>query len=223
MIAVAAVAGLLSSGAAVAAAPNDSAELESAAKFPTFRLPFKAGQYTYSAGIHSNNGSSGVQNALDLSPSDGLARAARKGVVRLQHCSGGDWVAIDHADGWRTGYYHLEKIRVRDGQTVSAGTLLGNTGNALPCGGSSSGAHVHFTLWNLKSNARAAADTPSNWSGMSYEEVSTRVAAVYGVKMDGKVFGGWKFAEGTKQYSGKAKEVKTGTAVSLPGRFRYAD
>ncbi|WHT21372.1 M23 family metallopeptidase [Crossiella sp. CA-258035] len=198
--------GLLLAPAAVAAPLAD----------PVLALPFATGQQTYSAGVHSDNGQSGVKNAIDFSPGDGVARSAAEGTVRIQRCSGGDWVTVDHAGGWRTGYYHLEDIQVHDGQSVSAGTPLGRTGNALPCGGSSSGAHVHFTLWQLG----AAPGTEADWSGLSYAEVSTRVAAEAGVPVDGKVLGAWRFRAGSRQYSGRAERVGDGFSVSLPGRFR---
>lgn len=201
--------GLLLAPAAVAAPQAD----------PSLALPFATGQTTYSAGVHSDNGQSGVKNAIDFSPNDGIARAAAAGTVRMQRCSGGDWVTVDHADGWRTGYYHLEGIQVSDGQQVAAGTPLGRTGNALPCGGSSSGAHVHFTLWQL-GEASTLDSARGDWSGLSYAELSTRVAAEVGVPVDGRVIGGWRFREGAKQYSGTAQRVSDGRTVQLPGRFQ---
>lgn len=198
-----------------------------AGTFPAFGLPFESGQRVYSAGIHSDNGSSGVKNAIDFSPMDKTVRAPLAGTVRLQHCSGGDWVTIDHVDGWRTGYYHMEGISVTDGQQVAAGDVLGKTGNALPCGGSSTGAHVHFTLWTLptvavesRGDSRDSRVGAGNWDGLSYGEVSTVVAAAHGEAVNGKVFGDWQFAEGAEQYTGTATQVSTRSAISLPGRFR---
>lgn len=195
----------------------------SAAQFPAFGLPFASGQSTGSAGIHSDDGQSGVQNALDLNPRDGVVRAPLAGTVHIQHCDGGDWVTIDHADGWRTGFYHMEQIRVTEGQQVESGVELGDIGNALPCGGSSSGAHVHFTIWQLTAGA-AEADHPiaaGNWDDVSYDELSTTVADAVGEPMDGKVFGGWLFNEGAEQYSGTATNQGSGEVVQLPGSFDY--
>ena len=51
-------------------------------------------------------------------------------------------VRVAHQDGYKTVYAHLQKIFVRKGQIVEAGTLLGladNTGNSF-------GAHLHITL-----------------------------------------------------------------------------
>lgn len=192
-------------------APAATAE---AAPFPALALPFEAGQQVYSAGIHSDDGSTGVRNAIDFSPADRTVRAPLAGTVHLQHCAGGDWVTIDHAGGWRTGYYHLEGIKVTDGERVEAGAVLGSTGNALPCGGSSTGAHVHFTLWTLPDA------TAGDWDGMAIGRVSTTVAAALGEPVDGKTLGGWRFTAGAEQYTGTATHVTDNAVTQLPGHFR---
>lgn len=194
-----------------------------AAPFPAFGLPMAPGQSVRSAGIHSDNGSTGVRNAIDLNPRDNVVRAPLAGTVRLQQCAAGAWITIDHSDGWRTGYYHLENIVVANGQVVGAGTVLGRVGNALPCGGSSSGAHVHFTLWRLTALAARSANAiaAGNWDGVSYERLATEVAAQAGQTLTGKVFGGWTLQEGATQYSGSVTNAATGRTVRLPGSFRY--
>ncbi|WP_410640238.1 M23 family metallopeptidase [Amycolatopsis sp. lyj-346] len=200
--------------AAVTVAVGLAAAPASAGAFPMFAWPFEAGQQVYSAGIHSDDGSTGVKNAIDFSPADGTVRAPLAGTAHLQHCPGGDWVTLDHDGGWRTGYYHLEGIRVTDGEHVEAGTVLGSTGNALPCGGSSTGAHVHFTLWTLPDA------TAGNWDGVSFARISTTIAAASGEPVDGKTFGGWRFTAAAEQYSGTATHLADGAVVRLPGRFR---
>ena len=192
-------------------APAATAEV---APFPALALPFEAGQQVYSAGIHSDDGGTGVRNAIDFSPADRTVRAPLAGTVHLQHCAGGDWVTIDHAGGWRTGYYHLEGIKVTDGERVEAGAVLGSTGNALPCGGSSTGAHVHFTLWTLPDA------TAGDWDGMAIGQVSTTVAAAVGEPVDGKTLGGWRFTAGAEQYTGTATHVTDNAVTQLPGHFR---
>jgi LasA protease len=209
----------LASAGVLIAAPSGAAE----APFPAFGLPMAPGQNVGSAGIHSDNGSTGVKNAIDLNPRDDVVRAPLAGTVRVQHCGGGDWITVDHADGWRTGYYHLENIVVADGQQVEVGAELGQVGNALPCGGSSSGAHVHFTLWRLDALGARSGDpiAAGNWDGVSYERLETEVAAAAGEALTGKVFGGWTLEEGTSQYSGSVTNVRSGETVRLPGSFRY--
>jgi LasA protease len=202
--------------ALVPAAPGSAA----AAEFPAFGLPAAPGQDVSSAGIHSESGTATVMNAIDLTPRDGVVRAPLAGTVRFQHCSGGDWVVVDHAGGWRTGYYHLEGIAVTDGRQVAAGAVLGNVGNALPCGGSSTGAHVHFTLWRLDAAARSP-EAAGDWDGISHERLATDVAEAVGVALSGRTFGGWTLREGTEQYSGTATRVSTGEVVPLPGTLRH--
>jgi LasA protease len=207
------LAAVMTAACGLLAAPAATAEV---APFPALALPFKAGQQVYSAGIHSDDGSTGVKNALDLSPADKTVRAPLAGTVHLQHCPGGDWVTIDHAGGWRTGYYHMEDIKVTDGEPVEAGDELGSTGNALPCGGSSTGAHVHFTLWTLPD----AAAPEANWDGLAYSRVSTTVAAALGEPIDGKTLGGWLFTAGADQYTGTATHLSDHAVTQLPGHFR---
>lgn len=189
-----------------------------AAAFPAFGLPMAAGQEVSSAGIHAD-GSTSVRNAIDLTPDDGVVRAPLAGTVRMQTCAGGSWVAVDHDGGWRTGYYHLEDIAVADGQQVTAGTRLGSVGNALPCGGSSTGPHVHFTLWRL--DAAGGGVEAGEWDDVPYERLATSVTEAIGETMTGKTFGGWRLAEGDGEYSGTATNVSTGAVVALPGSFRY--
>lgn len=191
--------------------------------FPAFGWPFAPGQVAGSAGIHSDDGATGPKNAIDLTPDDGIVRAPLGGTVHVWQCAGGPWVTVDHQEGWRTGYYHMENIQVGDGQQVAPGTVLGTIGNALPCGGSSSGAHVHFTLWLLTASATEATDPAiaGDWDGVSYVELSTKVAAVIGEPVDGKVFGGWQLFEGAGQYSGHLVRQGDGWTVPLPGTFLY--
>jgi LasA protease len=210
---VAAVAAVVALGTAGGAGAEEA--------FPAFAMPAAAGQDISSAGIHSDSGSGGVNNAIDLTPADQLVRAPLAGTVRMQHCDGGDWVAVDHAGGWRTGYYHLEEIAVTDGQQVAAGAVLGKVGNALPCGGSSTGAHVHFTLWRLEGGAGSSSAARGDWDGISYERLSTVVTADVGVSLTGRTFGGWTLREGQAQYAGTATHAASGRVVQLPGTFRY--
>ena len=54
----------------------------------------------------------------------------------------GNFVWLQHADGWVTKYMHLDggTVRVSVGQTVTAGQALGMMGNT----GNSTGCHLHF-------------------------------------------------------------------------------
>jgi murein DD-endopeptidase MepM/ murein hydrolase activator NlpD len=59
----------------------------------------------------------------------------------------GDLIIIDHGDGWRSWYAHLSGIKVECGEQVERGGVIGLVGMS---GGTSSGPHLHFELWNDK-------------------------------------------------------------------------
>ena len=57
----------------------------------------------------------------------------------------GNLVEIKHQDNSKTAYAHLQRINVRNGQTISPGTVIGTvgyTGRTLPSG--PAGSHLHF-------------------------------------------------------------------------------
>jgi murein DD-endopeptidase MepM/ murein hydrolase activator NlpD len=56
---------------------------------------------------------------------------------------GGYFVRVVHANGIRTGYFHLTGFRVVAGQTVKAGEILGTVGRT---GIKVSGSHLHFEV-----------------------------------------------------------------------------
>jgi murein DD-endopeptidase MepM/ murein hydrolase activator NlpD len=63
-------------------------------------------------------------------------------VVNSGRCGKG--VGINHADGWRSVYCHLDSVSVSKGGTVRRGQAIGtvgNTGNAA-----TTGPHLHFEL-----------------------------------------------------------------------------
>lgn len=70
--------------------------------------------------------------------------AAFDGMVRVARKQGafGNVVIIRHYNGLETVYAHLSKIRVKPGQVIAAGQLIGNGGST----GRSSGPHLHFEV-----------------------------------------------------------------------------
>lgn len=69
-------------------------------------------------------------------------KAAAKGKVTHAGKAGayGNLIKIAHAEGYETRYAHLSKILVKAGQTVEAGTVIGQVGST----GRSTGPHLHF-------------------------------------------------------------------------------
>lgn len=82
-----------------------------------------------------------------MAPTGSRIFAVAPGIVRFIFADAtghnyGIHVRIDHRDNYQTIYAHLKEVRVRVGDTVQAGTLLGladNTGNSF-------GSHLHLTL-----------------------------------------------------------------------------
>lgn len=72
------------------------------------------------------------------------ALAAAPGLVQMAGNSPtGYRVWIDHGNGWRTGYFHLETLRVRIGDRVEVGQSLGYVGDNPA---DNDGRHLHFEL-----------------------------------------------------------------------------
>ncbi len=65
----------------------------------------------------------------------------------------GNVVEIDHGNGRRTRYAHLQSVSVRPGEQVEAGTALARSGSS----GRSTGPHLHF---ELRSNGVPVAPPP---------------------------------------------------------------
>ena len=80
---------------------------------------------------------------IDLNKGDKV-KAAFAGKVRLARRQGGygNVVVIMHPNGLETVYAHLSKIKVKSGDIVTSGQVIGLGGNT----GHSSGSHLHFEI-----------------------------------------------------------------------------
>lgn len=78
-------------------------------------------------------------------PSDKTIKAADNGIVESTGWSGGygNKVVVDHQNGYKTVYAHLDSISVEVGETVPKGTELGIMGST----GNSTGVHLHFEVY----------------------------------------------------------------------------
>lgn len=67
---------------------------------------------------------------------------------RSTRCGGGygNYVIINHGNGYKTLYGHLEKLYVTEGQEVSQGEVLGQMGNTGNVHGPT-GIHLHWEVW----------------------------------------------------------------------------
>lgn len=83
-----------------------------------------------------------------LAAADGVVKGRRDGIADFvpevpgKECGNG--VVIDHGDGWETQYCHLRQgsVQVSAGQTVTAGTVLGQIGQS----GRAAFPHLHLSV-----------------------------------------------------------------------------
>ena len=83
---------------------------------------------------------------LDLSgdPGNPVHAAARGRIILADDFYfSGNGVFVDHGLGVFTGYFHLSRILVEEGQVVEAGDLVGEVGST----GRVTGPHLHWSLW----------------------------------------------------------------------------
>lgn len=72
------------------------------------------------------------------------AMAAADGVVQISGVTPtGYRIWLDHGNGWRTGYFHLETADIYSGERVKAGYALGRIGHNPS---KQDGRHLHFKL-----------------------------------------------------------------------------
>ncbi|MDI6870532.1 MAG: M23 family metallopeptidase [Bacillota bacterium] len=86
----------------------------------------------------------GVHEGIDVGAPEGtpvVAAAAGRVTATFRGLSSGLTVDLDHG-GFTTRYAHLSAIKVRTGETVKAGTVIGLVGNT----GVSTGPHLHFEV-----------------------------------------------------------------------------
>lgn len=72
-------------------------------------------------------------------------KASRSGVVVETiwgNSTYGNYITIDHGEGYKTRYGHLKDIKVKNGQYVTQGSVIGIMGST----GRSTGPHVHFEI-----------------------------------------------------------------------------
>ncbi len=76
--------------------------------------------------------------------------AVHNGVVtaNLGSFPEGNMVWVHGADGWRTGYSHLQTVYVQTGDVIAAGQPVGTVGNT----GRAAGPHLDLQVWHNGAN-----------------------------------------------------------------------
>ena len=85
---------------------------------------------------------------LDLAARQGAPiKVANDGVVVLvRDCFlAGNVVVVSHGAGIASSYFHLSETRVKEGDPVERGAVIGRTGSS----GRATGPHVHVSIWAL--------------------------------------------------------------------------
>lgn len=108
--------------------------------------------YKYISSAYGSRGG-GFHNGVDFAASSGTPiYASRSGTVTTatakkdangNYISYGNYVVINHGDGYSSLYAHMTYYVVSTGQHVSQGELIGYVGST----GNSSGPHLHFTVF----------------------------------------------------------------------------
>ena len=90
-------------------------------------------------------GASSNHGGIDISaPMNTDVHATAGGTVTFYgfHKSAGNYMVIDHGNGWGSRYLHLTKNVVNKGDTVTANQVIAKSGNT----GIGTGAHLHFEI-----------------------------------------------------------------------------
>lgn len=145
-----------------------------------YALPYEAGKSFRVIQGYFSQFTHKERAALDFNMKTGTAiMAAREGVVmrvkkdgkrgglKDKYRSQGNHIIIQHDDGSRAGYWHLQYdgIKVEVGDTVSRGQLLGYSGKT----GYAIIPHLHFLVWRNRDNQWQPVPTRFNTSsGIRY-------------------------------------------------------
>lgn len=109
---------------------------------PRWQNPMPSGHLTSCYGQRWGTLHAGIDIAA---PSGTPVRAVGAGRVVSAGWNYGGYgisVMVDHGNGYLTHYAHLSAARVRPGQRVAAGTIIGREGST----GDSTGPHLHFEV-----------------------------------------------------------------------------
>lgn len=95
---------------------------------------------------HPITGAVDNHSGIDIGASFGTnVLASTGGVVKTAtyHSSYGNYVLIEHANGYQTLYAHMSQLKVHAGSSVVQGQTVGLVGST----GDSTGPHIHFEVW----------------------------------------------------------------------------
>lgn len=114
----------------------------------SFRSPLPEGVITSSFGQRESpvSGAEECHVGIDLAAEEGtVIRAFADGTVRVvaQSSSLGNYLIVDHANGYATLYAHCSRITAASGAAVRCGDAIAAVGQS----GNATGPHLHFVLY----------------------------------------------------------------------------
>jgi murein DD-endopeptidase MepM/ murein hydrolase activator NlpD len=145
LILIGALAAVVVSGGAVTAVAATAPTQTVAATSSSFRWPVD-GPLNIKGEYLEARPKGKKHQGVDLAEPEGTAvHAAKEGkVVKADGTSDpngyGNWIILQHSDGWQTYYAHLSRFNVKVGDEVTQGSTIGAVGNT----GHSYGNHLHF-------------------------------------------------------------------------------
>jgi len=216
--------GSLALGSAMLVAPFLNTKPASAVsgQYKGIKLPYPVGQSRTIEQGGSAHGSG--RHAVDfrMSYEDVLAIKSGKVVAAKKDQFGGQYLLIDHKDGYCSMYLHLDNngFYVSQDQEVQQGQRIARSGNT----GNSKGPHLHLAVFQKKANQGCNTDS------------SQEIAMIFDEKPSGELVGGDKIVSqnGTSNNSDTFKQPISSSisvtqqsvnlrvcASNLPGRTVY--
>ena len=119
---------------------------ESGFLFPVATSGFACVTDPYGYRTNPITGNYQLHNGIDLAANQGTPIYASKTGTVSTAASGygwGNYVVINHGDGYSTLYAHQDYYIVSEGDTVTQGQVIGYVGST----GNSTGPHLHFTIY----------------------------------------------------------------------------
>lgn len=145
------------------------------------------------------------QTCYIISHSAGTVTAAVTG-----HKSYGNYVDIEHANGYKTRYAHLKNIIVTKGKAVKQGEKIGYMGAT----GNVTGAHLHFEVWQ---NGKRINPEPFINAGFPVKNVAEYYTVVKG---DNLTRIAKKYGKTVKQIAALNPEIKNINLIYVGQKVR---
>ncbi len=139
-------AGLVLVCALSACASNGPRESFAASASPQPMLwPVDISAHVITSGFGVQRGKRNYHRGIDIAAPRGapvVASAAGVATLDRQSKGYGNFVILDHGNGYRTLYAHLLDTSVRNGERVAAGQTIGRIGKS----GNATGYHLHYEI-----------------------------------------------------------------------------